>query len=360
MTAKLAIKPSFAIASLLAAVTTLPAYANTENEGFSGNLRVGAITAEDSAGVDTDGSAIGGKFGYLSPNWNGLSAGATVYATQELFDDEEGSFFDSERGNYAILGEAFVQAMLGNSTIKAGRFELDSPHADTDDIRMIPNTFQGGYVANNDLANTTLMAGYLSKWAGVDTPQPEDFTNINGDEGVKFVGAIYEGIENTTLQGWYYQAKDMVNLTYLDAVYGNDSFEVGMQYGSQKNDTPGATSDAFGLMGSVNISDFTLSAAYNDVDGTITNGFGGGPFFTSADDHTIDGTPDESAVAIGVEYAGIQNLTLGVLNVDFAIGEDETDYYAAYEINESLSVELIHADMNKDGNNTRLVANFSF
>ena len=113
-------------------------------------------------------------------------------------------------------------------------------------------------------------------------------------------------------------------------------------------------------MGSVNISDFTLSAAYNDVDGTLTDGFGGGPFFTSADDHTIDGTLDQSAVAVGAEYGGIEGLTLGVLNVNFNKGEDETDYYAAYEVNESLSFELIHADMNKDGNNTRLVANLSF
>jgi len=47
---------------------------------------------------------------------------------------------------------------------------------------MIPNTFQGGYATNSDLSDTILMVGYLSKWAGVDTSQPEDFTNINADE----------------------------------------------------------------------------------------------------------------------------------------------------------------------------------
>jgi len=139
-----------------------------------------------------------------------------------------------------------------------------------------------------------------------------------------------------------------------------------VQYGSQKNDTPAATrdltSDVFGLMGSVNISDFTLSAAYNDADGTLTDGFGGGPFFTSADDHTVDGTLDQSAVAVGAEYGGIEGLTRGVLNANFdkGEGEDETDYYAAYEVNKSLSFERIHADINKDSNNTRLVANQSF
>jgi len=36
-------------------------------------------------------------------------------------------FFDSKFASYAILGEAFVQAMFGNTTIKGGRFELDTP-----------------------------------------------------------------------------------------------------------------------------------------------------------------------------------------------------------------------------------------
>jgi|GEM_PF-6871601 len=38
-------------------------------------------------------------------------------------------FFDSKFASYAILGEAFVQAMFGNTTIKGGRFELDTPPA---------------------------------------------------------------------------------------------------------------------------------------------------------------------------------------------------------------------------------------
>jgi len=363
MTRTFSLKPSFTIASLLAAVTTLPAYADTENEGFSGNLRAGYISSEDGAGIRTKSSAIGGKYGYVSPQWNGLSAGATVYATEEIGKDDEGSFFGVDDDGYSILGEAYLQVTLGNTAIKGGRFEYDSPYADTDDIRMIPNTFQGVVLSNTSLADTTLHAGHLTKWAGVDTDEPEEFRHLNNDEGVNFIGAEYEGFDSVALQAWYYDAGDYAQLSYFEAVYSADNFELGAQFAKQNNDTAdksGPDGDAYGIYGSVNVADFTLTAAYNDVDGTVTNGFGGGPFFTSADDLTIDGTEDQDALALGVEFGGIENLTLGVLNVDFGKGEDETDYYAVYEVNDSLSFELVHADKNDDGESTRLIANLSF
>jgi outer membrane porin, OprD family len=224
-------------------------------------------------------------------------------------------------------------------------------------------TFQGVVLSNTSFADTTIHAGHLSKWAGVDTSEPEEFRHLNNDEGVNFIGAEYEGIDSVALQAWYYDAKDFAQLSYFEAVYSADNFELGAQFAKQDDDTSdnsGPDGDAYGVYGSVNISDFTLTAAYNDVDGTVTNGFGGGPFFTSADDHTIDGTEDQDALALGVEFGGFENLTLGVLNVDFGKGEDEINYYAAYEVNDSLSFELVHADMNDDGESTRLIANMSF
>ena len=186
---------------------------------------------------------------------------------------------------------------------------------------------------------------------------------MNDDDGVHLIGAIYEGIESVSLQAWYYDANDFAQLSYFEGTYSADSFEVGVQFAKQNDDTSdnsGPDGDAYGIFGAVNVADFTLSAAYNDVDGTVINGFGGGPFFTSADDLTIEGTEDQDALALGVEFGGIENLTLGVLSVDFGEGEDEIDYYAAYDVNDNLSLELVHVDMNDDGESTRLIANYSF
>jgi imipenem/basic amino acid-specific outer membrane pore len=331
--------------------------------GVFGNLRLGVIHAEDEAGNATDGSAIGGKLGYVSPAWNGLSAGATFYTTGELFDDENGDFFSSDNGSYSILGEAYVQGVYGNSMLRVGRFELDTPHADTDDIRMVPNTFQGLLLTNTDIAGTTLYLTHLDKWAGVDADIPERFQEMNGDDGITALGAVYEGIEQLALQGWYYLGRDLANLLYLEAMYETDSFNLGLQFGSQSdetNDSSGPDGDVWGITGSYTLYDLTLSAAYNDVSGSVTNGFGGGPYFTSADDHTIDGVEDQAATALGVEYGGIESLAVGVFHVDFDQGANETDYYAAYEVNEQLGLELIYTDMHEDGDFVRLMANYGF
>jgi hypothetical protein len=349
------------IASALYAFST--ALSAGEAPGVFGNLRLGFIHAEDETDEETDGSAIGGKLGYISPAWHGLSAGATFYTTGELFDDENGDFFSSENGSYSILGEAYGQGVHGNTTLRIGRFELDTPHADTDDIRMVPNTFQGLLLSNSDITGTTLHLTHLDKWAGVDTDIPEEFQELNGDDGITAIGVVYEGIDMLAVQGWYYLGRDFAKLLYLEALHESDNFTAGLQFGSQSDETDdesGPDGDLWGITGGYTLYDITISAAYNDVSGTVTNGFGGGPYFTSADDHTINGVEDQEATALGVEYGGIEALTLGVLHVDFEEGANETDYYASYNVNEQLGVELIYTDMHEDGDFVRLMANYGF
>jgi hypothetical protein len=354
----------FAIALILAGIGLTTATADeSDNSGVFGNLRLGFIEAEDAMGVDSSGSAIGGKLGYVSPRWKGLSAGATFYTTQETFDDENGDFFSSENDSYAILGEAYLRTDFGNSMLKLGRFEFDSPHADTDDVRMIPNTFQGGLLTNRDLPDTTLIVTHLHKWSGVDSDIPEDFQALNSDEGITALGMLFEGIENLPIQGWFYHGDDFADLFYLEAVYEIERFHVGAQYGSQSDETSddsGPDGDVYGFFASIDLSDFMLMAAYNDVSGIVINGFGGGPYFTSADDHTIDGTEDQEALALNAEYSGIKDLVLGLWHVDFDQGEDETDYYATYNYNEQYALELIYTDMRDDGDFIRLMANYYF
>lgn len=186
---------------------------------------------------------------------------------------------------------------------------------------------------------------------------------MNGDDGVTAVGAVYEGVEQLAVQGWYYHGSDFAKLLYLEALYESDDFSVGLQFGSQTDDSSDESrpdGDVWGITGSYTLSDLTLIAAFNDVSGTVTNGFGGGPYFTSADDHTIDGVEDQQAVALGIEYAGVEALKVGVLHVDFDEGANETDYYGVYEFNDRLAMELIYTDMHEDGDFVRLMTNYGF
>lgn len=148
----------------------------------------------------------------------------------------------------------------------------------------------------------------------------------------------------------------------LGTFYGNFRAGVVHAEGEDGNDTDGS---AFG--GKLGFS----SSTWNDLStganvhasqkiASDSDGFGGGPFFTSADDHTIADVEDQKAVALNPEYDAFADLALGIFAVDFDKGEVEIDFYAAYEFNDGLDFELFYTDMNDDGSIVRFVANYSF
>ncbi|MEI6894589.1 MAG: OprD family outer membrane porin [Colwellia sp.] len=358
-------------AAILSVILSVASHANeqvneqvkTDGGAFFGNLRVGYIVAEDAVGENTTSSAFGGKLGYVSESWRGLTLGTTLYATQKLFNDENGDFFASDGESYAILGEIFVQGHFGNTEIKAGRFGFDSPYADTDDIRMVPNTFSGAMLSNTDIANTTLYAVYIDEWSGVDSEKPEEFTELNGDEGIFAIGAVFEGIDHLALQGWFYQGKDFTQLSYAEAMYEVGDFVLGAQLANQTDktaDSSGHDGDVYGVMASYALNSFTYTVAYNGVSGTVTNGFGGGPYFTSSAEHTLADVLDQKALAASVDYTGIDKLTLSVFYIDLDEDKHETDLIAAYEFNDTMNIEAIYHHLYDDGDFFLVIFNMGF
>jgi len=319
------------------------------------NLRAGAIQIEDGAGAKNSTLALGGSLGVETEAIHGVSVGATFYTTNALFGkDSEAMFLGSTNDSYSIVGEAFIQAQLGKTTLKAGRLTVDTPYADSDDIGMVPDRFEGYTLVNQDIADTTIVLASLDKWAGVDTEQPERFTEMQSSgDAVLAGGVIYEGVEQTTLQAWYYKL-DNANLTYLEAGYETEQFSVAGQYSDQDN-----SNSVFGLSAGVNFGDLALSTAYNKVDGEVINGFGGGPFFTSSEDHTVAEVADQEAWLVGAEYA-YQKFTGGVTHVNFDKGENETDYLLSYAMNDNFALDVIYSDMYDDGKMTRVFANYNF
>lgn len=357
------------IAIIVIALSSGIARAETEPKAndskFFGHFRTAYLYVD----VDVDGekvaesSAVGGKLGYLTPQWQHFSAAATLYSTHELFSNENGDFFGSNGESYTILGEAYLQTAVNQTIIKVGRFEFDSPYADTDDIRIIPNTFSGISLSNTAFENTTLSLTHVNKWSGFDSEQPENFTDINAHNGFTIMGAVYEGIDNTVLQAWYYHGADFLSLFYSEAIYEIDNFSLAVQFGKQVDQTDnysGVDGSVYGLMASYTINNFTFNAAYNDVSGSVINGFGGGPFYTSAADHTIEGVSNQNAKLVGFEYTVIDGLSLGVTNVSFDQGADETDYTAMYEVNDDITLEVIYHDMHADGKMLFAVFNYRF
>jgi hypothetical protein len=349
------------IASSLLALTALTIGADNLKEIFSkakmsGEVRFGVVQIEDDLDKKTSTVALGGSLGVKTSPLAGISLGATFYTTNSLLGkDRESMFLDSNNDSYSILGESYLQASFGKTTLKAGQQIIDTPYIDSDDIGMILNTFQGITLINQDITDTTVILASIDKWSGVDSDTPEKFNEMqsSGDE-VIIASLIYEGIENTTVQAWHYRLDD-VDFNYFEAGYEEELFNLGFQYTDQDNDNT-----AFGLLAGVNIGELSLTTAYNRVDGVVSNGFGGGPFFTSAEDHTIEiNELNQEGILVGAEYS-LERLTLAVIHANFDKGENDTDYTISYVVNDKHSLDLIYSDMYDDGKMVRFFANYSF
>ncbi len=188
---------------------------------FNGDLKLGY--KQSSKGLKD--LSLGVKLGFVSDSWHNLSVGATICSSTALNkkDGAEIPFFNSSNNSYAIMCEAYLKGSWNNTEIKIGRQILDTPFADSDDIGMVPNSFEAVTVQNSSLPHTLFTFAYLYKMAGVDAEILEKFTKINGSKGVWTAGVSYSGIKNLQLSLWYYNINraSRDKLAYIEAVYEN-------------------------------------------------------------------------------------------------------------------------------------------
>jgi hypothetical protein len=350
-------------------------------QNIDGYIRAGYQNTDIDGDRDYTDIALGGKLHIDTLSWNGISAGASFYTTHALFGKNEGNgvpFFDIENNAYSILGEAYLLTQWDNTMFKIGRQELDTPFADTDDIGMIPNTFEAAVVINKDIPDTTIFLAQLQKWAGVDSDNPSTFTKLNDNNGVQVLGITYEGIKATTLSGWFYNIENNVKIGYLDASYEGKSdtftYSLTTQYVLQdyEDDTQ---SKIYGIGGSLGFknSGLTLSVAYNKVDGkTAENFFGGGPYLTNAEHHTLsDAGKNGESILYGLEWdatsVGVEGLILSTHIDRHSNGIEEHtheyDLVASYDIQDQLNITTVYSHIDDTAgafNNLRLFINYSF
>ncbi|MCF6245290.1 MAG: OprD family outer membrane porin [Sulfurovum sp.] len=325
--------------------------------------------------TDKQDLALGGKLHIETNPWNALLAGVSFYTTNSIKKHESAGvpFFDANNQSYSILGEAYIQGTWGNTTLKVGRQELNTPFADTDDVGMVPNTFEAVVLTNRDIADTTLFLAQLQRWSGVDSDEPHTFNKLNGNDGVQVLGLTYEGINNTTLSGWYYHIKDKVKISYLEANYEAEddtfSYALGAQYSLQDYED-NTKSTIYGLMGSLgfNASGITASIAFNSVEGRASdNFFGGGPYFANAEHHTLSNAGKEGkSILYGVEWdassVGIDGLVLSA-HIDKHTNATEYDMVVSYDYSDTLNLTAIYSDIDDENeafSNLRVFIHYDF
>ncbi len=355
----------------------------------SGNIRSMYSLYDNDNETDTYATALGGQIKYELAKYKGFNAGFAFRTSQDLSfasgDTDEGKRNDelsSAQGAYTELTQAYIDYGYDKFDFRAGRQLIDTPLADSDDIRMIPNTFEA-YVASYENESVFVEAGYLTKWQGEDAGlDSEEAWVKTGKDGVGFAGIAY-GSDYLDANVWYYRFSNASKADIANGAdaNGNESFYIdaigkyvleegvelhgGAQYLKQKElDNSGVEASIYGVMGELVIGGLGLNVAYNKAqkqEGKHSfSGYGGGTLFTNMDAMILDEIThdrDAQAVVAGFvyEWSGF-----GFLYAygDFSGEEDassqkahivEQNIGAQYTPNEEFTLGVIYViDQNKE------------
>ena len=300
---------------------------------------------------DTYANAVGGILKYELAAYNGFNAGVAVYTSHDIpFTTGDGTKHNSElsssNGDYTTVGEAYINYNYKDLNFRAGRQQLDTPLADSDDIRMIQNSFEA-YVATYDYNGFNFMAGRINSWQGIDAGL-DDGWSATGKNGTNFGGVAYNDIYELNL--WYYNITDATNALYFDtginyALSDTVSVHAMMQL-LKENELAqsGYDADIYGGMLELLVGGVGLNFAYNTTDASNNkqtfSGTGGGTLYTSLDTTTLDVIAidrEAQALVSGISY-NYDNLNFLYAYGAF-IGDKDSNAKKAYIVEQNIGLE---------------------
>ncbi len=393
-----------------------PAKATSFTEAFtkgtpSGQIRLGYIwlNPDEEDTKSTYDLALGGQLKFETAALYGVSLGAAFYTSHSLLQPDDEDFNDelsSPEQHYDLLAEAYVNGNWEGFNIRVGRLLIDTPFADSDDIRMTPHTFEAA-VAGYEYNDFSVTGGYLSTWQGVDAGYHDDadFDDmVPGSDGTWLVGGTY-GSDLFEAGLWYYSATDVVNAFYADIVAPiefSDSITmtIGAQVSAQGDNTSDETyaeigskvkGQLYGVMGELCFIGITFGVAYDyasvDEGAALFGGWGGGPFFTNIDtlvanEFAAGQDANSYTLSIGYDFSeiGAEGLSIGYTFGHYDGGADpmdstadakvdEHDIYLEYVITDAWSVDAVYvisddkeneAATEWDYNRAQVRVNFTF
>lgn len=298
---------------------------------ISGGLRALYSGYEYGGAQSQYATAVGAQIKYELAEFRGFHAAVEFSSSHDIgFATGEGVGHNAEisstKGNYTELSQAYINYKNGGVNLRAGRQLIDTPLADSDDIRIIANTFEA-YTLSYEWESLTFMGGLLTRWQGTDTGlSAENHWSDTGEDGTHFGGLSYSDdfIDSSV---WYYGISKDSDPNSATGNVANSSFytdislhielskeyalHTSAQYLSQK-EAHGSAMDAtiYGAMAElVMFEDFALSAAYNksqkqEGKGSFS-GFGGGTLYTNMDSMILDTITmdrDAQALVAGLTY----------------------------------------------------------
>lgn len=318
------------------------------------------------ASLDTYATALGGQLKYELASLNGFNAAVAFttshdlgFATGDKDTDRNNDELSSLAGNYTQISEAYINYVYDDFNFRGGRQVIDTPLADSDDIRMIQNTFEA-YIATYNISDFTFTAGNLQHWQGFDAGLDDPWVKT-GEEGTWLGGLAYSSRVNFSV--WYYNITKITNAAYVDIDFSYEitkdmSLFVALQY-LHENElaNSGLAAQIYGALAEFSVYGIGFNIAYNKADKKENkqsfSGFGGGTLFTSMDTMILDeiAKDREASATVGGIIYSIDKLSFLYAYGDFTGKADSTgakahiveqDMGFEYNINNELRVAAIY------------------
>ncbi|MFA6195767.1 MAG: OprD family outer membrane porin [Sulfurimonas sp.] len=383
---KLSVATSLALTSLYAAENFSEIFTESHPSGeFRGIYQSNSQHAyADGVIGSSSTSVLGGKVELATDRFRGFDAVFTGYGTMSVGDNRnktDGDYLNNgkDNGDYALLGQAFLRYTNNDNFLQAGRFELDTPLLHSDDVRMVPDLFQGIYGAVVPFEDVRVEAGYIDRMAGWENGGDNakfekmgtliDGMNVlNGyvtnQSAISFVGVSYADEKAPfSMRIFDYITKNVMNQVYLDTGVTSGMFYVQAQYlrsiaDNQLKDFTNADvidSTVWGVRAAVTIEDTNigLSIAYNEsnkMENALNKGgtvdfFGGAndPLYTSMDvstEHQLGGAKAYKAEAT-YDYSEALNMGLAyaIFKKEDGFNNKETDLSVTYALKENIDLK---------------------
>ena len=152
-----------------------------------------------------DSSALGGHLKYETASFHGVRLAVALYTTNNLHMNQHDIYDPSLLGtngeSYSIIGEAYLGYNFSNSgyqtQAKIGYQKYDTPMINSDDVRMLPNTFRAYKLVSYDFKKITMQIAHVDKVAY------GTYSNLFTGGGIVSATSGYPAIGNYTTGKYY-------------------------------------------------------------------------------------------------------------------------------------------------------------
>lgn len=265
--------------------------------------------------------ALGGQVQYQSGWWQDrIKFGAAWYTSQKLHgrEDEAGTLLlQPGQQSFSVLGEAYLEAKLSkNIKTRLYRQTLDAPYVNSQDTRMLPNTFEAYTLIKESQENAAFALSHVTKMKRQNANEFISMSEAAGfddtDEPLTMIGARYIFDNDVTVGATNQYAWEFMNTLYIEAdstwTFDDDlALRIAGQYTSQRSvgDEIGGVfnTSVYGVKAALSYNNATLTLAHTstDDDARIRSPFGGYPGYLSIIINDFN-RADEEAWLLGASY----------------------------------------------------------